>query len=570
MDQHMSHDLVIRQGNIVDGTGADALVGDVAIDGNVITEIGEVSGKGKREIEAEGHAVTPGFMDLHTHLDAQIGWDPMLTSISWHGVTTALMGNCSVCFAPVRPDGHDFLAEMMESVENIPRETILEGLPWDWESYGEYLDSIEKNQPGINVAGMVGHSALRYYVMGERGVDEDPNEDETRQMAALAAESIRQGAIGFSTNRLRGHKLPDGRLIPGTLAPMEEVVEINKAVGAEGGIMQVVANTPAVKMKIFDYEMELFEQAMRTGGNRLLFSSTTDTYGDLPSLLESYDRCVGKMHDDGLPVYGTTVPRRGGNLSGLKNNFFFSTPSWSELRKMTFTERLAAIRDEAFRNKLISEARDDEGCDAMAKRMVWLGPDESPRYTRDLEDNLYNEAKAEGKCGAELWLERMLDSDGETMFHQPFFNMEYEKTYEMLSRDWIVPGLGDAGAHVTFICDSGWPSFYLGHWVRETGRIALPEAIRKMTSLPATVLGLSDRGILAEGMKADINVIDMGRVAERHPEIVDDFPCGASRLLQKAMGYKATVCNGEVILEDDEHTDGRGGVILGCGKRAAG
>ena len=187
----MSHDLVIRHGNIVDGTGGVAFVGDVAVDGDVITEVGSVSGKGAREINAEGHAVTPGFMDLHTHLDAQIGWDPMMTSISWHGVTTALMGNCSVCFAPVRPDGHRFLAEMMESVEDIPRQTILEGLPWDWESYGEYLDSIEKNQPGINVAGMVGHSALRYYVMGERGVDENPTKEETQEMAALAAESIR-------------------------------------------------------------------------------------------------------------------------------------------------------------------------------------------------------------------------------------------------------------------------------------------------------------------------------------------------------------------------------------------
>lgn len=564
----MSHDLVIRDGNIVDGTGEAAFVGDVAVDGDLITEVGHVSGKGAREINAEGHAVTPGFMDLHTHLDAQIGWDPMMTSISWHGVTTALMGNCSVCFAPVRPDGHRFLAEMMESVEDIPRQTILEGLPWDWESYGEYLDSVEKNQPGINVAGMVGHSALRYYVMGERGVDENPTKEETQEMAALAAESIRQGAIGFSTNRLRAHKLPDGRVIPGTLAPMEEVIEINKAVGAEGGILQIIPNTPGVNREVFDYEMEIFEQAMVTGGNRLLFSSTTDTYGDQPSLLDSYDRCVGKMHQNGLPVFGTTVPRRGGNLSGLKNSYFFSTQTWDQLRAMPFKERLAAIRDEEFRNKLINEAKNNEKCDALAKRLCWLGSGESPKYTRDLEDNLFNEAKQQNKCGAQLWLERMLESDGETMFHAPFFNMEYEKTYELLSRDWVVPGLGDAGAHVTSICDSGWSSFYLGHWVRDTNRIPLSEAIRKMTSLPAKVLGLDDRGVIKQGMKADVNVIDMDRVAERHPQISDDFPCGASRLLQKAMGYRATVCNGEVILENDEHTGDRGGIIVGGGKRA--
>ena len=576
----MSHDLVIRQGNIVDGTGAAAYIGDVAIDGNVITEVGQVDGKGTREINAEGHAVTPGFIDLHTHFDAQVGWDPMLTSVSWHGVTTALMGNCSVCFAPVKPGDHGVLAEMMESVEDIPREAILEGLPWDWESYGDYLDSIEKNQIAINVAGMVGHSALRFYVMGERGIDEDPNEDEVSQMASIAAESIRQGAIGFSVNRLRGHKLPDGRLIPGTLAPMEEVIEINRAVGAEGGLMQIVPNTPQPKQEVFDFEMELFERAASAGGNRLLFSSTTDTYGDL-SLLESYDVAIPRMRQKGLQVYGNSCPRRGGNISGLHNHvFWFDTPSWDELRGKSFEDRLKAIRDKAFRDKLIQEADEDTSPGPsvwgpmpraeLARRLYWFGTGESPDYLYEFEDNLYNEAKKQNKSVAALWLDHMLESNGETMFHQPFFNMEYEDTYEMLTREWVVPGLGDAGAHVNSICDSGWATFYLSHWVRNTGKIALPEAIRKITSLPATVLGLKDRGTLSSGMKADVNVIDMNRLAELHPKMVRDFPCGASRVVQKARGYKATVCNGVVILEDDELTGNRGGGVVGCGRRATG
>ena len=264
----MAHDLVIRGGGIVDGTGSEPFTGDIAVDGGTIAKVGKVEDSGHREIDAEGHVVTPGFVDLHTHFDAQAGWDPLLTPVSWHGVTTALFGNCGVTFAPCKPADREFLAGMMETVEDIPRNAILTGLPWDWESYGEYLDSIEKLGPAINITGLVGHCASRFYVMGERAVEEDPSEDEIGQIAELVGRSVAEGAIGFSTNRLPGHVLPDGRSIPGTFAKEAELVAISEAVGKAGGILQSVLNYGNL-----DDEMAMLTKQGRAAGTRLLFSA---------------------------------------------------------------------------------------------------------------------------------------------------------------------------------------------------------------------------------------------------------------------------------------------------------
>ncbi|HAO55485.1 MAG TPA: amidohydrolase, partial [Gammaproteobacteria bacterium] len=265
----MSHDLIIRNGNIVDGLGRAPVIGDIAIEGNRIVAIGSVSGKGKRELDAGGLVVTPGFVDLHTHFDAQVGWDPQLTPASWHGVTTALMGNCGVTFAPVRDADKETLAIMMESVEDIPRHAIMTGLSWNWNSYGEYLDSIEKLSPAINLAGMVGHAAARFYVMGERAVDENPTGSEIDAMASLIGDSVREGAVGFSTNRLRAHVMPDGRPIPGTFATDEELVKISAAVGREGGILQSVIEGGAK----LEAELQLIKKQLTAARTRLLFSA---------------------------------------------------------------------------------------------------------------------------------------------------------------------------------------------------------------------------------------------------------------------------------------------------------
>ena len=549
----MSHDLVIREGEIVDGTGAAPFSADIAIDGDTITAIGKVDGRGKEEIRADGLAVTPGFIDLHTHLDAQIGWDPMLTPISWHGVTTALLGNCGVTFAPCKPADRQFLAEMMETVEDIPREAILSGLPWNWETYGEYLDALDAMDPAINVTGMVGHGAVRFYVMGQRGIDENPTAEEISRIAQVAGQSVKDGAIGFSTNRLPGHRLPDGRSIPGTFAEAEELEAIAREVGTHNGLMQ---NVPWYDRNAIKRDLDLLGRQARAGGGRVLFSVVeTETFR-----FDDPHQIVEDLRAEGAEIYGVTVPRPGGFVSTLKTNILF--PAWAKLRNMDIEERLDAIRDESFRAELVEAAKADPSSIPFAQGLRWMGNGQRPVYTKPPEDNLNALADAAGEHPAETWLRLTLESDGGAVFHRPFFNMKFDAVESLMQRDWVVPGLGDAGAHVSQIMDSGWPSFLLSHWVRDQGKVPLAEAIRRMTSGAARVLDLTDRGTLAPGMKADINVIDPHRVEERQPTVVRDFPHGKSRLVQRAVGYHATVVNGQIILRDDEHTGDRPGRIL--------
>ena len=548
----MNHDLVIRNGAIVDGTGAEPFEGDVAIDGDAISAIGEVPGKGAEEIDAAGHAVTPGFIDLHTHLDAQIGWDPLMTSVTWHGVTTALLGNCGVTFAPCRKEDREFLAGMMETVEDIPKYAILNGLPWDWESYGGYLDSIERLGPMINVCGLVGHSATRFNVMGERAIEEQATPDEIERIAALAGQSVREGALGFSVNRHPGHTLPDRRPIPGTFASREEMLAIARAVGAEGGLMQTVPHFGNV-----EEEMDLL--AEEGASSRLLFSAIGEHR-------EVLDEKVSAMRANGIDITAVTVPRAGGGVTGLATNNFWRTPSWNELRKMDMDARLNAIRDESFRAKLVAEVRDNEPLNEQvmktARRSYPMGDGARPNYTQSRYESLFDIAAAAGEHPVEAWLRLTLESDGKALFHQRGFNVNLDNLEAMITTDWAMPGLGDAGAHVSQMIDSGWATFVLSHWHRDKGTYSVQEAVRRIAAEPARVLGLTDRGTLAAGKKADINVIDVSRLEERQPYIVHDFPGGAPRFQQRAQGYKATVCNGQVTLRDDEHTGVCAGQVL--------
>lgn len=549
----MPHDLVIRNGLIVDGTGAEPYPGEVAVDDGLITKVGGSGAQADRSIEADGAVVSPGFIDLHTHLDAQVGWDPYLTPSSCHGVTTALMGNCSVTFAPCKPEDRNFLAEMMERVEDIPREAILSGLPWDWHSYGEYLDSVEKMRPALNLAGMVGHAAIRYYVMGDRSMDENPNAEEIARIAAMAGQSVKDGAIGFSTNRLPQHRVPDGRSIPGTHAEAEELVAIAKAVGAAGGMFQMV---PFYKEDAILGDLDLIGQAALAGNVRTLFSVTETAmyhYEDPHHVIEQY-------RARGAEIYGTTVPRCGGNVSNLQTVILF--PGWEKLHAIAPEKRWDAIQDESFRNELIDAARNHPESRRFARRLRWMGEGDRPIYTKERSDNLDEMAKGLGEHPAETWMRLTLATGGRTTFHMPFFNMRFDALEELMDREWVVPGLGDAGAHVSVIMDAGWPSFLLSHWVRDQKKLSVEKAIHRMTGRGAKVLGLTDRGLLAPGMRADINVLDIDRVEERHPRIVQDFPHGKSRLVQDSDGYVATLVNGQVTRQDNESTGARPGHIL--------
>ncbi len=552
----MSHDLVIRNANVVDGTGSAPFASDIAIDGDTISAIGKVEDGGKEEINAHGNAVTPGFIDLHTHLDAQIGWDPMLTSVTWHGVTTALLGNCGVTFAPCRPADKEFLAGMMETVEDIPKQAILSGLPWDWESYGGYLDSIQKSQPMINVAGLVGHCATRFYVMGERAVEEPATEDEIRQIADIAGQSVKDGAVGFSTNRHLGHLLPDGRSIPGTFAEHDELRAIARSVGKHGGIMQTVMNFTKV-----DEEMDLIgEEASLCRGS--LFSTVL---GETPGMVQRLDEKVMAFRNAGHNVTGVTVPRSGGGVGGLVTNYLFHGGAWNELRKMDFDSRLAALRNESMRHKLVQDAKDAPDAEQilqLMQRTYPMGLEDRPNYTGSPDESLYAVAAAAGEHPAETWIRLTLASDGKMLFHHRGFNTNLDSLSEMISTEWVVPGLGDAGAHVSQMIDAGWATFVLSHWHRDVGLYSIEEAVQRMAAVPAQVIGLNDRGTLAVGKRADINVIDIARVAERQPQMVHDFPGGAPRFIQRGVGYQATVCNGQVVLRDDEHTGTRSGRVL--------
>lgn len=551
----MAHDLVIRNGNLIDGTGAEPVRCDLAIDGDTITAVGLVSATGRREVDAAGHAVTPGFVDIHTHLDAQIGWDPYLTPISWHGVTTALLGNCGVTFAPVRPGDAETLAGMMETVEDIPREAILGGLPWTWEGYGGYLDAIEASAPAINVAGLVGHCAVRYYVMGERAVDEQPTGAELSRMAEVVGEAIDEGAVGFSTSRIRGHVLPDGRDVPGTHAEHGELLEIARAVkAAGGGLMQNVLDMSGD----FEGELELVRKQAEVTGDRVLFSITA---GRSDGSGRMFTDRIGAMRAEGLDVNGVAIPRGSGFVAGLVNTLPWSHGRWKELSALDLSGRLRAIDDPATRRALVDDAKADTGYFSKVP-LFWLGDAEAPNYLFDEDSDLRVLALRAGEHPAETFLRMSRESRGQALFVLRLFNPNLRAVADLISKGDVLPGLGDAGAHVGQVMDSGWCSFVLSHWVRRERLFTVEEAVRRMTSAPARIVGADDRGTLAVGRKADVNIIDLERVTECMPEFVHDFPGGAGRFVQRAKGYRATFCNGRQILEDDAHLGALSGRIL--------
>jgi N-acyl-D-aspartate/D-glutamate deacylase len=548
----MGYDIAIRGGMLVDGAGSAPVRADLGIENGVIAAVGKLDGAAKREIDAEGMTVTPGFVDIHTHLDAQIGWDPDCTPVSWHGVTTALLGNCGVTFAPCRPADKELLAGMMETVEDIPRHAILSGLPWSWEDYGGYLDAIETLKPGINVAGLVGHSAVRFYVMGERAVEEQASEAERAEMAAVVARSIDRGAVGFSTNRFAPHKLPDGRSIPGTFADPAELVEIAKVVAPRGALMQAVGADSNVLRTIAD-----------AGHGRVLFSYGSGG-GDLALAKER--RVALEALCAGRDMTAITQVRASGMIYGLQAGLPVRGAAWSRLRRLpALADRVAALGDSDFHAQLIAEAKANgfkQNLGTPVEKVFYLGDAPTPAYTAGEEMNLVAMAKARGEHWAETFLRLGRETNGKALFTLRMFNSDLSALGHMFRSDRCFPSLGDAGAHVTQVMDAGWATFVLAYWVRETGFFTMEEAVRRMTAVPARIMGLKDRGTLEVGMRADVNVFDAKAVSELQPELVHDFPGGAARFIQRSAGYKATIVNGEINVLDGQHTGMRAGAVL--------
>ncbi len=560
----MAHDLVIRGGTVVDGTGAPARQADVAIDGDRITVVGEVDAGGAgRVIEAEGRLVTPGFVDLHSHLDAQIGWDPTMSSSCWHGVTSVVMGNCGMTFAPVRPDGSELLATAMEAVEDIPASCILDGLPWDWESYGDYLDSIEKMPQGINAGGYVGDVAIRLYVAGLDACEPDFVATE-EQLAAMAAEvdsAMRAGAFGYSISRSLFHRVPDGRNVPGTWSDPSEFFAIAAPLKALG--RGVLESAPRYNVENggprVEEEVGWMAEISRALGRPFSFNlqqirSLDDHYRQVIELATT-------ANANGSALRPQITPRSVGVLfSFAANTLIDDLPSFAEVRSRDLAGRLAALRDPEIRARLVEEGR-SKAVEPF-ERMYLMPDGGAARYVYDDEDSIAGIARRAGVTPVEAYLDAMDASDGRAIVNWPVMNEREEAIEEMVTSPVTIMGLADAGAHATQIMDASQPTYFLSHWVRDQGVLSLEEGVRRLTSDTAGFIGFRDRGIVREGAYADVNVIDLDGLALDLPEIVHDFPGGAPRFVQHAKGIDHTIVNGQPFMDRGEHTGALSGRLL--------
>ncbi len=562
-------DLIIRNGTVHDGTGAQGQQADVAVSGDRIVAVGEnLDVSATREIDAEGKLVTPGFVDVHTHLDAQLAWDPLPTSSCWHGITSAVIGNCGVTFAPVEPGQKEILAEMMESVEDIPRDAILNGLPWDWRSYGDYLEWLDRTDKGINVGGLVGHCALRVAAMGERAMTEGSGTaEDIARMAEFATEAMEAGALGISTSRTLGHRVPDGRPVPGTFAGADELLAFGDVLGKVGyglfeGAMRLGERDDDELTKTKE-EVALMGEISRRSGRPLSYGLVqSDRRPDLYSRVIDFNR---EENARGAQIRPQTTARGIGMIYNIFNRTPWDrTESWRALRELDREGKLSALRDPAHRARLIADAANAERI-PRAENMFVL-PDGDARYDCLPEDSLAAHARRLNVSPAEAFIAMVLERNGALNLNYPILNHQLSAVEEMLDTDLVTLGLADAGAHVGQIMDTSQPTFLLTYWVRERSRWSLPQAIRRLTSDTADLFGFVDRGRIAVGAYADINVIDFEGLSLPQPEYVNDLPGGAGRYIQGASGYDYTIVNGAVFMENGEHAGALDGRVVRAGR----
>ena len=559
-------DLVVRQANLVDGSGGPARMADVVVTDGIVTE---VTGPGAAStahtgsvVEADGRLVTPGFVDVHTHYDAQATWDPWLTPSSWHGVTTVVMGNCGVGFAPAAADRHDWLIDLMEGVEDIPGSAMVEGINWDWTTFPEYLDALDRSPRILDVGTQIAHGALRAFVMGERGADNEPATDQDRStMAALVTEALEAGALGFSTSRTPIHRSKQGELVPGTNADAAELLAIGDAMARAGhGVFQFAPDHARLPLDEWPWMRELAARSGRT------VSVNLNQPDQDPEVWRQVLGLLDEAHDDGLPIVAQVAGRSIGILYCLHGSIhpLLFHPAYTEVAHLPMDERIAALRDPERRRRMLHDVPDDGGLfqravlDKLDRMWVVTGADID--YEPTAETSIAAEARRRGVEPMVLLIDQLTSRGGHGMVYAPFFNYAYgdlSMTYEASLHPHTRMGLSDAGAHCGAICDGGMPTFMLTHWARDRQRgpkMSLEHVVHRQTRQTAELFGLADRGLVAPGMRADLNLIDLDRLGFEVPRMAFDLPAGGRRLVQRGRGYAATFVAGTRTVADDEPT----------------
>ncbi|PHR57626.1 MAG: amidohydrolase [Robiginitomaculum sp.] len=588
----MQYDLKIENGMIVDGTGAAPFVANIAVKDGIIVEIGDCAGSATQTLDAKGHIVTPGFVDLHTHYDGQISWDQELMPSVNHGVTTIVTGNCGVGFAPCRAADHDKLIRLMEGVEDIPGSALSEGITWDWESFPEYMSAIDAIPHTVDFAMMLPHDPLRVFVMGERAIaDELATTQDIAKMRELTTEAMKAGAVGFSTGRSDFHKSADGEWTPSSEAHPDELVGIAEGLNGLGhGVLHAVNDFNQEREgDQFDLEFDILEKFFRAAPGHK--SSMTWMQRDLvPDHWTRIAKRTADLQADGVELFLQAAPRAIGVFLGLQSTFhpLMAFPSYIEMAELPLAERVTKMRDPAMKAKMLAETPVQlagpgssippmtdlliAGMEFVAEKLFRLDPagDGEVDYEQGAKNSIAQKAR---DAGVSIWdrlYDEVLENDGHALIYFPAYNytdMNYDAVHTMLTNPYVLPGLTDGGAHVGYICDASFPTYFLTHWTksRNGDTISLPRAVQMLSADGADYLGFADRGRLQVGLKADINVIDYDNLSLKVPTMVKDLPAGGQRLLQPVSGYKATFVSGEQVIANDQITDARPGRLVRAG-----
>jgi len=562
------HDIVIREGRIVDGTGAPAFHGDIAIDGAQIVGVGGKAGSARREIDAGGMVVAPGWVDIHTHYDGQVAWDPYLSPSSWHGVTTLVMGNCGVGFAPVRRGKEDFLISMMDGVEDIPTETLKAGINFEWESFGEYLDALSRMKRVLDVGTHVPHCAVRAFVMGERGAANEPaTPDDIAQMAAIVRDGVKAGALGVSTSRTLVHRTRDKAYVPGTFAAVDEVVAIGRALGEAGrGVFEIITDVTGP-----DADLQWMADLTKETGRPINLAALISRRSGM-KMREVFD-LIRRTNADGGRIVAQIAPRPAASLMSLQSSLHpFSTHrSYRQLMAgLSLEERVAKMRDPNVRAQILNDkpaVREEQTLAMVSRFDQHFALGDPPNYEPTAEMSILARAKREGRRPEEIAYDALLEHDGRGIIYMPlaFKDYSFDSLRPLLMDSSTILSLSDGGAHCGVICDAGMPTYLLTHWVRDRQRgerIPLEWAVMRQTKETAELYGMTDRGVLAPGMKADINVIDLENLRLHAPEMVFDLPANGRRFVQHVDGYKCTIVSGDVTFENGEATGAMPGKVV--------